>query len=114
VAIDLTIARNRKNVPMISPLWNQHRHFIRDAKNRQFHEKYAADFTELGAESGMLAVLTFEFTLRVTPEQKWSHEGAMFWLPTTGGDEHAEQQLWQFQAGFLGGMPNVIDHSAED
>lgn len=114
VALDLTIARNRKNVPMISPLWNQHRHFLRDAKNRQFHERYSADFIELGVKTGMLAVLTIEFTLRVSPEQKWALEGAMFWLPTTGGEKHAEQQFCRFQSGFLGGMPNVIDHSAED
>jgi hypothetical protein len=56
----------------------------------------------------------FEFTFRVSPNgSSWIHDGMMSWFPTTHGEEQEERELASFQRGFLRGMPNLEDLTAE-
>lgn len=114
VAIDLTMARNQDNRPIVSRLQSQWYVPITQAKNDQFFDENHADIYRWVAGSGVRAVLVFEFTLRLRSDGKWGHDGMMCWLPTTHGDMQAECELKSFQAGFLKGMPNLEDLTREE
>jgi len=114
VALDLTIARNPDNRPYTSGLQSQLSLIIRHDKNRQFFEQYEQDIYRWVADSGVRGVLVFEFTFRVSPNSSyWIHDGMMCWFPTTNDEAQPERELALFQRGFLRGMPNLENLTAE-
>jgi len=114
VALDLSLSRNQKNVPMVSPIQSQMYLMIADAKNRQFHEKHGDDIRRWVAGTGVRAVLVIESTLRLRPDQQWWHDGMLSWVPTTPEDEQADPLFEAFHDGFLKGVPNLEDSGPED
>lgn len=114
VALDLTMARNQNNRPIVSRLQSQWYVPITQAKNDQFFDEHHADIYRWVAGSGVRAVLVFEFTLRLRPDGQWGHDGMMCWMPTTHDDVEAERDLRGFQTGFLKGTSNVEGLTREE
>jgi hypothetical protein len=114
IAIDLTIARNPDNHPITSSLQSQLSVMISQAKNSQLFKRYDQDLYRWVADSRVRAVVVFEFTFRVSPDNSsWIHDGMMYWFPTTHGDEQAERELASFMHRFLRGIPDLEDLAAE-
>jgi hypothetical protein len=109
IALDLTGARNTTNEPILSQLQSQLYVQLAQIRNYEFCDAHYQDIFCWVAGAPVRAVLLFEFTLRVTTEQSWSHDGMMCWLPTTQDQEQAEQELELFSSAFLKGMPNLED-----
>ena len=110
IACDLTIARNPKNRPITSSLQSQLSVLTGNAKNQHLFDRYEHDIHQWVAYSGVRALLVFDFTYRVSPDNRsWIHEGMMCWFPTTKNDARAASELAAFQRFFLKGMPNLID-----
>lgn len=114
IAIDLTLARNTKNRAITSPIESELYLHIAHAKNRHLAEKYGDGIKRRVAGKGVLAVLVFEFTLRLMAERTWSHDGMMFWFETTDGDKQAARKLNTFQKAILAGVPNLEDLTKEE
>ncbi len=115
VALDLTIARNPENRPITSGLQSQLSVTIGQAKNRQLFEQHEQNIHRWVANTGVQALLVFEFTFRVSPDSgSWIHDGMMCWFPTTNGEEPEESELVAFQRSFLKGMPNLNDLTKDE
>jgi hypothetical protein len=115
VAVDLSFARNRTNQPMISPLHSQMHGMIADAQNRRLFEVNERDIRRWVEGTQVLAVLVFDFRIRLRPEpnQHWGMDGTMCWFPSPDGGQQAARDLSAFQTGFLRCVPNLVNLEAE-
>lgn len=113
IAIDLTMAWNTKNQPVISSIQSQVHEYIAYGKNKLFRERHEADTLRRTMGTNVMAILLFDFTFRLVDE-KWKHEGRTSWLSTTHGNPKTEQELRIFQEAFKRGMPHLIDDTASD
>lgn len=115
IALDLTIARNPENRSITSGLQSQLSVMIGQTKNQQMFDQHEQNIHRWVANTGVRALLVFEFTFRVSPDSSsWIHDGMMCWFPTTKCDESAESELAAFQLHFLEGMPNLNDLTMVD
>ena len=109
IALDLTLAQNPTNQPITSSIQSQFSHVISEAKNRQLLKDHEHDIYKWFADSGVRALLIFEFMFRVNPDNgSWIHNGMMCWFPTTHGIRKDELELAAFQKGFLKGVPDLL------
>ena len=112
VAVDLTMAWNTENLPITSGLQGQLSLMLNHKKTMTLFDDHEKDILRWVPGSGVRAILTFQFTLRVSPDYRsWIHEGQMCWFPTTQDGELAQSELAMFQKAFLQGMPNVKDYT---
>jgi hypothetical protein len=108
VAIELTLAHNPSNSPVTSGLHSQMLLNIRRQRTWQLFKDLKNEILRLVDDSRTLAVLSIEFSLRVTPDYKgWIHEGLSTWFETTRGLEPATNELAVFQQRFLSGVPHL-------
>ena len=114
IALDLSLAWNRSNAPIISRIQSQMYLMILEAQGRQFFDKHHEDIYRWIAGKGVLAVVAFNFRIRLRQEDHWGLDGMTTWLSTTGGDEQAQPDYRKFYDGFWKGIPNVKDLEAED
>jgi hypothetical protein len=113
VALDLTLAQNPTNRCITSSLETQLYVHLSRARSHDLFEKNGEVIRQAVAGKGVLAVWTYESTLRLTTNRTWSHDCWSFWFDTTL-DESGERLLNEFQADFLKGAPNLIDYSVND
>lgn len=113
IALDLTLAQNPTNRRITSSLESQLDADLSHAKSQDLFDKNGERIRQLVAGKGVMAVWTFESTLRLTRDRTWSHECWSFWFDTTK-DETEDRLLDQFRAGFLTGVPNLIDYTANE
>ena len=114
VALDLSLAKNQENRPIVSSIESQLHEMIADTRNRQFfaaHEKDIKRWVE-GAE--VRAVVVFDSRIRLRPSREWCVDATMCWLETTGEDQEADREFQAFYSKFLGGFPKLIDRVAEN
>lgn len=108
IALDLTIAWNPTNRRVLSQIESQLYKPISSAKTQNFAADYGDKIKSWVAGEGVLSIWTFESTLRLMPDRKWSHDLWGFWYPTTE-NEAQEYLLHKLQKGFLSGVPSLID-----
>ena len=114
VAIDLSLARNPKNLPIVSQIQSQWYVPMAQLADQQFFDRYHQDICRWVADTGVRAVLVFDFAIRLRSGQKWGLDGMMSWLPTVHDDEQANRDYRAFHDGFLRGVPNLTDLEAEE
>ncbi len=114
IALELSLAWNRKNLPIISRLHSQMYVPISVAQARQLFDKYHEDIYRWVRGKGVLAVLVFDFRIRLRPENRWGLDGMSTWLDTTQDDEQGKLEYKLFYDGFLAGVPNLkhVDENA--
>ena len=113
VAFDLTLAQNPTNRRITSSLETQFYVYLSQARCRDLFERNGEVIRLAVAGKGVLAIWTYESTLRLTTDRTWSHDCWSFWFDTKM-DESEEALLNEFRAGFLKGVPNLIDYSANE
>jgi len=109
IALDLSLARNQQNLPIISKIQSQWYVPLAQLADQQFFDEYHQDIYRWVAEKGVLAVVVFDFRVRLHIDQHWGLEGMTCWLCTARDDEQANQNYKAFYAGFLRGIPNLAD-----
>jgi len=114
VALDLSLARNQSNRPIISQIESLMYPMIAYAKNKQLSDEHGDEIRRLVAGTGVRAVLVMESTLRLRPDRQWWHDGMLSWVPTTRDDEQADPLFEAFYNGFLKGVPNLEDSGTEE
>ncbi len=113
IAIELSLAGNPKNIPIISRLQSQMYVTISVLKATQLFDRHHKDIYRWVQGRGVLAVLTFEFSIRLCEDNQWGLEGMSAWLETTEDDEHAKADYRLFYDRFLAGVPN-LEHVGTD
>ena len=102
IALDLSLAWNRKNAPVTSQLHSQLLVDVMRQRAWKLFNDHREDIYEWVADQGVLAVVAFDFATRVVPEQKSAaHEGLMTWFETTHEHEQAVRQFRAFNEGLL-------------
>jgi len=107
IAVELSLAWNPKNMPIVSRLQSQWYVPIAQLKSQQLFAKHHEDIYRWVRGLGVLAVLVFEFSVRLRPDDQWGLDGMSTWLDTTQGDEQAKQDYELFYDRFLKGVPNL-------
>jgi hypothetical protein len=114
VALDVSLARNPENQPIKSQVLSQMYVGRVLASNYQFFDEYHQDINRWVSGTGVRGVLVFDFAVRLRLDRQWGLDGMMSWLPTTHGDDQAEREYVAFCDGFLRGVPNLEDLTAEE
>ena len=109
IALDLSLARNRQNVPIVSQIQSQLYVPMAQLADQQFFDKHHEQISRWVSGKRVLAVLVFDFRLRLRSTEKWGLDGMMTWFQTTHDDEQANRDYGAFYGGFLKGVPNVTD-----
>jgi hypothetical protein len=112
IALDLSLAWNRSNAPIISRIQSQVYLMILEAQGRQFFDEHAHDIHRWVAGEGVVAVVVFNFRLRLRPGDHWGLDGMTTWMSTVQ-EEQGEANYQSFYRGFLKGIPNLTDLDAE-
>jgi hypothetical protein len=107
IALELSLAWNPKNLPIISRLQSQMYVLIAVLQGEQLFDNYHEDIYRWVAGQGVLAVLVFDFRIRLRPNSQWGLDGMSTWLDTTQDDEQAKGDYKLFYDRFLTGVPNV-------
>ena len=103
VALDMAIAWNPKNVPMVSPLWNQMFDQTCDLRCKDFFDKRKVLIVEHGFGKGVVGVVAFDFRTRYVGH--WEQHRTADWFDMEGAED--EHQLFQtFYDGFCSVIPN--------
>jgi hypothetical protein len=103
IVLDMAIAWNPKNVPMISPLWNQMFDHICDLRCQDFFDKRRDLIIEHGMGKGVVGVVAFDFRTRYVGH--WHQHRTADWFDMEGPAD--ERQLFQsFYDGFCAVIPN--------
>ncbi len=113
IAIELSLAWNPRNMPIISRLQSQLYVTTSVLKATQLFDRHHTDIYRWVRGHGVLAVLVFEFSIRLREDNEWGLEGMSTWLETTEGDEHAKADYRLFCDRFLAGVPN-LEHIGAD
>jgi hypothetical protein len=104
VAVDMSLAWNEQNRPVMGSIHNAFIDMKLEAQSRQFVERHKAWIEVRGAGKGVLAVVIFNFLTRLQ-EDKWRPHRNTFWfdLPKT----EDENRLCEFfRARFCSVIPN--------
>jgi hypothetical protein len=109
IALDMSFAWNRSNMPVISRVQMQLLPLILQLQSHQFFDKHAKDIYRWVEGKGVLAVVVFNFRIRLSMDNEWGLEGMMTWLDTSQGNDEAKQKYMIFYEQFLRGVPNVKD-----
>jgi hypothetical protein len=109
IALDLSLAWNRENVPVVSQIHSQLHVMITQTRGNQLFDDHHQDMYRWVANSSVLAIVIFDFQIRLRPDRQWELVGMMNWLSTTHDFERAKQEYDAFYNGFLAGVPNVDD-----
>ena len=109
VALELTISRNHRNVPMISQIQNQLYPMIAQAKGRSFTDEFGATIHACSVGTGLTAVLVNEFTFRYSHSNGWHHDGLSHWVAIKSATGEVDQLFSKFYDCFLGGFPKLVD-----
>jgi len=114
IALELSMAWNPKNLPIISRLQSQMYVTISVLQATQLFDKYHEDIYRWVRSKGVLAVLVFDFRIRLRPGNQWGLDGMSTWLDTTQDDEQGKVEYKLFYDGFLAGVPNLkhVDENA--
>jgi hypothetical protein len=83
-------------------------------QGRQLFDKYHEDIYRWVRDQGVLAVLVFDFRIRLRPNNQWGLDGMSTWLDTTQDDEQAKRQYKLFYDRFLMGVPNLKHVDGEE
>lgn len=82
--------------------------------DRQFFDEHHRDIYRWVAGKGVLAVVVFDFRIRLRADDTWGLEGMTCWLSTAQDDEQANRNFKVFNTGFLKGIPNLTDLTTEE
>ena len=107
IGIELSLAWNPKNTPIISRLQSQMYVPISVLRANQLFDRYHTDICRWVKGRGVLAVLVFDFSIRLGPDNQWGLDGMSTWLETTQDDEQAKADYGLFYDRFLRGVPNL-------
>ncbi len=107
IAIELSLAWNPNNAPIISRLHSQMYVTISVLKATQLFDRYHADIFRWVQGHGVLGVLVFDFSIRLRQDNQWGLDGMSTWLETTQGNEQAKADYRLFYDRFLAGVPNL-------
>jgi hypothetical protein len=115
IALELSLAWNPKNVPIVSPLESQMYDTISVLQGEQLFDKYHEDIYRWVGGQHVLAVLVFDFRIRLRPNSQWGLDGMSTWLDATKDDEQAKREYKLFYDRFLTGVPNLkhVDNDCE-
>lgn len=108
IALELSVAWNRKNLPIVSRLQSQSHVLIAKAQGDQFFDEHAMDIFRLVNGKGVLAVVAFAFRIRLRPDNQWGLDGMTTWL-STAEDDQGKQKYETIYRGFLAGIPNLTE-----
>jgi hypothetical protein len=75
----------------------------------QLFDKYHEEICRWVRDQGVLAVLVFDFRVRLRPDNQWGLDGMSAWLETTQDDEEAQRDYNLFYKRFLVGVPNLTN-----
>ncbi len=113
IALELSLAWNRGNTPIVSQLESQFYPLIAESKGNALFDRRHQDIYRWVANSGTVAVVLFDFRCRVL-DGKWDHAGMMNWLETHHDEARAKQEFMAFSRRFVKGFPKLVDHVIED
>jgi hypothetical protein len=108
IALELSLAWNLSNAPIISQIQSQMCPLILDAQSRQFFDEHREDIDRLVAGKRVLAVVAFNSRILLQPDNHWGLAGMTTWYSTTH-DQKADHEYKTFYDGFMSGVPNVKD-----
>ncbi len=113
IALELSLAWNPNNRPIISRLQSQMCVAIARLKATQLLGRYHKNIYERVNGYGVCAVVLYDSTIRLCQDNEWELDGMWTWLETTRGDEQAKSDYWLFYKSFLAGIPN-LEHLVAD
>lgn len=104
IALDLSMAFNRSNSPVISPKHNQMLDMINEAQANQFFDEHDRLITKCCLGRGVLGVVLFDFRTRVMKNQ-WCQDRFAMWMELI--QTEADKCIYQdFYDRFIAVMPN--------
>jgi len=104
VAVDMSLAWNEQNRPIIGSIHNAFIDMKLEAQARQFFERHRAWIEARGAGKGVLGVVIFNFLMRLM-EDRWRPHRNAIWFNLPQTDE--ESRLYDsFETRFLSVTPN--------
>lgn len=107
IALELSLAWNPDNRPIISQLQSQMYVAISVLKASQLFDKYHENIHRWVHGCGVLAVLVFDFSIRLRPNNQWGLDGMSTWLETNQDNDQVKADYKLFYNGFLAGIPNL-------
>jgi hypothetical protein len=114
IALDLSMAWNQENRPIISKLHSQMYPMIAQLRSHQFLDQHHQDIFSWVGGNGVLAVVIFDFSLRLRPNNQWGLDGMTTWLSSTGEDQGMVADYQLFYRNFVRGIPNLKDLSEHE
>ena len=109
IALDISLARNQQNLPIISKLQSQLYVPIAQLADRQFFDEHHQNIYRWVDSKRVIAVVVFDFRIRLRKDQTWGLEGMTCWLSTANNDSQANRHYKTFYSGFLKGIPNLTE-----
>jgi tryptophan synthase alpha subunit len=114
IALDLSMAWNRDNRPIISKVQSQMYPLIAHTRARQFFDEHKENLYRWCSDAGVLGVVVFDFSLRLRPNDQWGMDGMTMWFPTTREDEPENPDYRIFHSNFSRGIPGVTNLDDEE
>jgi len=115
IALELSLAWNPRNLPIVSRLQSQMYVTISVLQATQLFDRFHEEIYRWVRDQGVVAVLVFDFRIRLRADNQWGLDGMSTWLETTQDDEEAQRDYNLFYRRFLAGVPNLthLDEDAE-
>lgn len=109
IAIEVSLAQNRENLPIVSRLQSQIYVTHATLRATQLLDRYSERIYRWVNDQGVLAVLLFDFRVRLRSDNQWGLDGMSTWFETTQGDPQAKREYDLFYNHFLTGVPNLTN-----
>jgi hypothetical protein len=109
VALELSIAWNPTNTPIISNLQSQMYVMLAQGQANAFFDKFAGRIQGWVVGAGVLGVVVHDSRFRLRPARDWEVSGMWTWLKTTTDEKGREQDYESFSKAFVKGIPNITD-----
>ena len=107
VALDTSIALNRDNKPIATPMPDHEFGPIYKQSMLLFVHDYHQKIYDRVDGKGVRGVVFHDHQVRLEPDGQWTLCGMTFWLPTAHDDEEANHEFSAFKNGYERGLPNL-------
>jgi hypothetical protein len=108
VALEMSIAWNRKNLAVLSPLEKLRHDLQADERAHKFFVHHEPAIIAQGEGKGLLGVVAFQFIPYVMADGSWRQQRSAWWLEI-GNNEDPARLYYQFYQRFIDVIPNLDD-----
>jgi hypothetical protein len=109
VALDVSLALDRDNRPIYSPLECQMAGAINLTKANQLIDEHHSRILDWVRGKRVRGIAFFNSWMQARPNGDWALEGMTAWMPTHEDGPAAKSEFDKFYRAFTRGMPNVLD-----